>query len=92
MLIHQKLIKVSTSLNSLINKAVSLYDTQTGVRIDLNLSGDLPKFQLDKEAISRVLINLIKNCIESKKKKNKLNIVIKSQIVKDEGYRTFDNC
>jgi len=77
--------KVSTSLNNLINKAVSLYDNQTGVRIDLDLSGDLPKLQLDKDAISRVLINLIKNSIESKKKKTKLNIVIKSQIVKDEG-------
>nr|AAR38486.1 sensor histidine kinase [uncultured marine bacterium 583] len=77
--------KISTSLNNLINKAVSLYDNQTGVRIDLDLSGDLPKLQLDKDAISRVLINLIKNSIESKKKKTKLNIVIKSQIVKDEG-------
>jgi hypothetical protein len=77
--------KASTSLNALVNKAASLYDTQTGVRIDLDLSGDLPKLQLDKDAISRALINLINNCIESKKKKTKLNIVIKSQIVKDDG-------
>ena len=77
--------KVSASLNNLINKAASLYDNQDGVRIDLDLSGDLPKLQLDKDAISRVLINLIKNSMESKKKKTKLNIVIKSQIVKDEG-------
>jgi len=77
--------KVSASLNALVNKAASLYDNQTGVRIDLDLSGDLPKLQLDKDSISRALINLIKNCIESKKKKTKLNIVIKSQIVKDEG-------
>jgi len=77
--------KVSTSLNALVNKAASLYDTQAGVRIDLDLSGDLPKLQLDKDAISRALINLIKNSIESKKKKTKLNIVIKSQIVKDDG-------
>ena len=77
--------KVSASLNALVNKAASLYDTQSGVRIDLDLSGDLPKLQLDKDAISRALINLIKNSIESKKKKTKLNIVIKSQIVKDDG-------
>ena len=76
---------VSTSLNALINKAASLYDNQAGVRIDLDLSGDLPKLQLDKDSISRALINLIKNCIESKKKKTKLNIMIKSQFVKDEG-------
>jgi hypothetical protein len=72
--------KVSASLNALVNN-----DNQTGVRIDLDLSGDLPKLQLDKDSISRALINLIKNCIESKKKKTKLNIVIKSQFVKDEG-------
>jgi len=77
--------KASTSLNALVNKAASLYDTQAGVRINLDLSGDLPKLQLDKDAISRALINLIKNCIESKKKKTKLNIVIKSQILKDDG-------
>ena len=77
--------KVSTSLNTLINKSVSLYDNQIEVRIDLDLSGDLPKLQLDKDSISRVLINLIKNSIESKKKKTKLNIVIKSEIVKDES-------
>jgi len=77
--------KVSTSLNALVNKAASLYDTQAGVRIDLDLSGDLPKLQLDKDAISRALINLIKNCIESKKKKTKLQIMIKSQLMKDEG-------
>ncbi len=77
--------KVSASLNALVNKAASLYDTQAGVRIDLDLSGDLPKLQLDKDAISRALINLIKNSIESKKKKTRLNIVIKSRIVKGEG-------
>ena len=77
--------KVSSSLNTLVNKAASLYDTQAGVRIDLDLSGDLPKLQLDKDAFSRVLINLIKNCIESKKKKTKLHIMIKSLFVKDEG-------
>ena len=77
--------KVSTSLNALVNKAASLYDNQAGVRIDLDLSGDLPKLQLDKDAITRVLINLIKNSIESKKQKTKLNVVIKTQIVKDEG-------
>jgi len=77
--------KISTSLNALINKAASLYDNQSELRIDLDLSGDLPKLKLDKDAISRVLINLIKNCIESKDKKTKLNILIKSQILNDEG-------
>jgi len=77
--------KVSTSLNALVNKAASMYDNQADIRIDLDLSGDLPKIQLDRDAISRVLINLIKNSIESKKKKTKLNILIKSEILNDEN-------
>ena len=77
--------KVSTSLNALINNAASLYDNQAGVGIDLDLSGDLPKLQLDKDAISRVLINLIKNSIESKKKKAEINIEVKSEFVIEEN-------
>ena len=81
----QEIEKVSTSLNALINKSASLYDNQAGVRIDLDLSGDLPKLQLDKDAISRVLINLIKNSIEAKNKKKEINITVKSEFVKDEN-------
>jgi hypothetical protein len=77
--------KTSSSLNSLINKSTSLYDNHSGVRIDLDLSGDLPKLNLDQDAISRVLINLIKNATEAKKEKDKLNIKIKSRISKKEG-------
>ena len=77
--------KTSSSLNSLINKSAALYDNHNGIRVDLDLSGDLPKLQLDQDAISRVLINLIKNAIEAKKEKNKLNIKIKSRISKKEG-------
>jgi len=77
--------KTSSSLNSLINKSVSLYDDHNGIRVDLDLSGDLPKLQLDQDSISRVLINLIKNAIEAKREKDMLNIKIKSRINKKEG-------
>jgi hypothetical protein len=70
--------KTLSSLNTLINKSASLYDNHDGVRVDLDLSGDLPKLQLDKDAISRVLINLLKNAIEAKKDKVNLNIKIKT--------------
>jgi len=70
--------KTLSSLNALINKSVSLYDNHNGVRVDLDLSGDLPKIQLDQDAISRVLINLLKNAIEAKKDKENLNIKIKT--------------
>ena len=73
------------SLNSLINKSASLYDNYDGVRVDLDLSGDLPKLQLDQDAISRVLINLLKNAIEAKQEKNKLSIKITSSVSKKEG-------
>ena len=61
--------KTLSSLNTLINKSASLYDNHDDVRVDLDLSGDLPKMQLDRDAISRVLINLIKNAIESVQEK-----------------------
>ena len=77
--------KVSASLNALINKATSLFDNQEDLRINLDLSGDLPKLQLDKDAISRVLINLIKNSIEAKKNKTTLNILIKSRLYSKDG-------
>jgi len=70
--------KTLYSLNTLINKSASLYDNHDDVRVDLDLSGDLPKIQLDKDAMSRVLINLIKNAIEAKKDSLPLNIKIKS--------------
>ena len=72
--------KTSSSLNMLINKSASLYDNHNGVRVDLDLSGDLPKLQLDQDAISRVLINLIKNAIEAKQEKTQLSINIKSTL------------
>jgi len=72
--------KTSSSLNMLINKSASLYDNHDGVRVDLDLSGDLPKLQLDQDAISRVLINLIKNAIEAKQGKTLLSINIKSTL------------
>ena len=77
--------KTLTTLNTLINKSVSLYDNHNGVRVNLDLSGDLPKLQLDQDAISRVLINLIKNAIEAKLEKTKLNISIKSIFKEKEG-------
>jgi hypothetical protein len=80
-----EITKVSASLNALINNATSLFDNQESLRINLDLSGDLPKLQLDKDAISRVLINLIKNSIEAKKNKTALNILIKSRLNSKSG-------
>jgi len=77
--------KTFSSLNTLINKSASLYDNHNDVRVDLDLSGDLPKMQLDQDAISRVLINLIKNAIEAKRDSSTLNIKIKTLLKAKEG-------
>ncbi len=77
--------KIPSSLNALINKIISLYDAQEGVRIDLDLSGDLPELQLDGDGISRVMINLIKNACEASAEKEKLNIIIRTR------YRVNEN-
>ena len=77
--------KTLSSLNTLINKAASLYDNHNEVRVDLDLSGDLPKIQIDQDAISRVFINLIKNAIEAKKDSSALNIKIKTLLKAKEG-------
>ena len=77
--------KIPSSLNALVNKAVSLYDAQEGVGIDLDLSGNLPELQLDGDGISRVLINLIKNSIEASREQKSLNIVIRTR------YRLSEN-
>ena len=77
--------KTLSSLNTLINKSASLYDNHEDVRVDLDLSGDLPNMQLDRDAISRVLINLIKNAIEAKKDFSALNIKIKTLLKAKEG-------
>lgn len=80
-----EITKVSSSLNALINKAASLFDNQEDFKINLDLSGDLPKLKLDKDAISRALINLIKNSIEAKKSKTTLNIIIKTRLNSKDG-------
>jgi len=77
--------RIPSSLNALVNKAVSLYDAQKGVRIDLDLSGDLPELQLDGDGISRVLINLIKNATEASREQKRLNIVIRTRYRTDES-------
>jgi nitrogen fixation/metabolism regulation signal transduction histidine kinase len=77
--------RIPSSLNTLVNKSVSLYDAQEGVRIDLDLSGDLPELQLDGDGISRVLINLIKNATEASQDQKRLNIVIRTRYRADEN-------
>ncbi len=79
--IERKLV----DLNMLINQSIALYDAQSNVSIELDLSGDVPELLLDANSISRVLINLIKNATESVSKQRDLQINIATRYLALEG-------
>ena len=57
--------KQSTELNTLIRKALSLYDAENRVSMEFELDPNMPMLMLDAGSISRVLINLVKNAYEA---------------------------
>jgi two-component system nitrogen regulation sensor histidine kinase NtrY len=59
-------------LNEIINQSVSLYDSQEGLEVVFDLADDIPPLLLDAVGLSRVLINLIKNSVESSLNKQTL--------------------
>ncbi len=79
--IERKLV----DLNTVINQSISLYDAQSNISINFDLSGDIPKLLLDANGISRVLINLVKNASESVEIERDLNVNIATQYLSDEG-------
>ena len=57
---------VEASLNDVVRDAVSLYaERLDGIRMNCNLSDDLPTLWLDTEQIKRALVNLIDNAVEA---------------------------
>jgi|LWDU01.1.fsa_nt_gi Signal transduction histidine kinase involved in nitrogen fixation and metabolism regulation len=74
-----------SDLNALINQTISLYDAQSNINIELDLSGNLPDLLLDANSISRVLINLVKNAAESIEDERELAIKIVTQYLTSEG-------
>jgi PAS domain S-box-containing protein len=53
-------------LNETIRQAVAAFDAlPQGVRVDIDLSGDLPAGLIDGEKIKQVFINLIQNAVEA---------------------------
>ncbi len=72
-------------LNTLINQSISLYDAQSNINIEFDLSGDVPELLLDANSVSRVLINLVKNSSESVGDERNLVIKIVTQYLKSEG-------
>lgn len=72
-------------LNALINQAISLYDAQKNVDIELDLSGNVPELLLDANSISRVLINLVKNASEATDEDKSLCISISTHYLEKDA-------
>jgi two-component system nitrogen regulation sensor histidine kinase NtrY len=63
------------SLHEVIDQALSLYDGLfTGVRMERQLSPDVPSLRLDAGQMKRVLINLVDNAIEATDRKGTVTI------------------
>ena len=60
-----KIERKLSHLNEIINQSISLYDSQEGLDIVFDLTDDIPPLLLDAVSLSRALINLIKNSVES---------------------------
>jgi|GEM_PF-152047 len=72
-------------LNALINQSIALYDAQSNITIEYDLSGDVPELLLDTNSISRVLINLVKNAAESVEEDRDLVVNVATQYLSEEG-------
>jgi len=72
-------------LNTIIYQSAELYNAQSNVSIEFDLSGDIPELLLDANSISRVLINLVKNSTESAEDEHNLVVKIVSQYLESEG-------
>jgi two-component system nitrogen regulation sensor histidine kinase NtrY len=56
----------SNNINQIIKESISLYkEAQKNVKIVFNDSFDIPIFQVDKEQIKRVMINLLDNAMDA---------------------------
>lgn len=58
--------KQSCQLNEIIRSVAILFEAEPGMtKLKLELANDLPRLELDREQIKRVLNNLIKNSVEA---------------------------
>ncbi len=74
-----------TNLNALIHQSIALYDAQSNITIEFDLSGDVPELLLDANSISRVLINLVKNSAESVEEGHDLIVNVTTQYLPSKG-------
>jgi two-component system nitrogen regulation sensor histidine kinase NtrY len=53
----------STDLNALVSETVAMYKGQPTIKFETELTPDLPKLDLDREQIKRVILNLVDNAM-----------------------------
>ena len=61
----QELILRPVPLNELVKRVAEALPLRPGVRLDLDLAGDLPRAHLDDKAAQRAVANVIKNAHEA---------------------------
>jgi two-component system nitrogen regulation sensor histidine kinase NtrY len=54
-----------SDLNQLVSDALALYKGRSSIRFTADLADDLPRLDLDREQIKRVILNLVENSIAS---------------------------
>ena len=65
-------------IRKIVREAISLYkEAHKGIELSLRVSTDVPVFNLDREQIKRVMINLLDNAIEATDGKGKVTVRLK---------------
>jgi two-component system nitrogen regulation sensor histidine kinase NtrY len=54
---------VPTDLNQLVAETMAMYEGKQGIRFRTELEPDLPRLELDREQIKRVILNLVDNAM-----------------------------
>ena len=76
--------KRPSDLNALVRRSVERAELSTGVRITLNLSGDLPVVEIDQGQVERVFVSIIKNADQAMEGTGTLAISTRSSWLRDE--------
>ncbi len=81
-----KVVLRTQEVNRLVEDTLSLYDQRDApnVVVERNLAGDLPSIEADAEQLKRVLLNIVKNGIESHEG-NDGRVLVSTQGLDDRG-------
>ena len=75
---------ISTDLNSLVRESIALAllgANEKGVKVDIDLAGELPNVSIDRVQIQQVVFNLVRNAVEALEKSPVRNLRIATRRV-----------